>query len=375
MSGQPAFRFYDNREKYLLFVTTTTEKEAIARRVGRELELLSPKPPALRLFDAGMGDATVLGSVLEEMHWRFPTIPFLVVGKEISMEDTRIGLSRLDARFAEHPETVVVMTNMYYSEAPWLRPQNGADIMWWDMPLEGTTAHEFATQLRGLGDIVKEGWQTESGGPGGALRYVNPSAIVLYREDHAFALQHIIPTEGSIEGNYDLVIAAQPFRSRTNAAFKVNKVLAPMARALAPEGRMVVIQSTGRDPGMEIIRAVWPGEDPFVTPRQAILDELDHVLNADEQRFRFEGTADDDSLFRYEMHALPEDVDGQIGTSMLLAAWNAAIYVAQIEAERSNDVLKSGLYLDATESVLHKHGRLWFQDESFVVTPVREDRA
>ena len=24
---------------------------------------------------------------------------------------------------------------------------------------------------------------------------------------------------------------------------------------------MVVIQSTGKDPGMEIIRTIWPGED------------------------------------------------------------------------------------------------------------------
>ena len=50
-----------------------------------------------------------------------------------------------------------------------------------------------------------------------------------------------------------------------------------------------------------------------------------------------------------------------------MAAWNAAVYVAQIEDERTADVLMEGKYLDATAEVVLKHGGLWFQDESFVV--------
>ena len=61
-------RFYDSREKYLLFVTTTDEKWAIAQRINEELEKLKPTPPALRLFDAGMGDASVMSHVLRAMH-------------------------------------------------------------------------------------------------------------------------------------------------------------------------------------------------------------------------------------------------------------------------------------------------------------------
>ncbi len=67
------FRFFDNRGKYLLFVTTTSEKQAIAARVGQELTLLEPRPPALRLFDAGMGDGTVLMRVLRHLHRLYPT--------------------------------------------------------------------------------------------------------------------------------------------------------------------------------------------------------------------------------------------------------------------------------------------------------------
>src|SRR5271165_1525049 len=59
----PGFRFFDNRQKYLLFVSTCSEKTEIANRVSLELGNLQPSPPALRLFDAGVGDGTVLSRV------------------------------------------------------------------------------------------------------------------------------------------------------------------------------------------------------------------------------------------------------------------------------------------------------------------------
>ena len=366
-SPEHPFRFYDNREKYLLFVTTTNEKDRIAQRIGRELELLSPSPPALRVFDAGMGDATVLHQVLEEMHHRYPTIPFVVVGKEISMEDTRLSLMKLHTRFAEHPETVVIVTNMYYREAPWLRPSAGRQVKWHDIALDGSTAHEFGRQLRDLGDLVADGWQTELSPTTGNPLYVDPTVLVLYRQDHAFALEHLIPKGGELEGNYDLVIAAQPYRSRASASFKVDKVLAPLAEALAPGGRMVVVQATGRDPGMDIIRAIWPGEEPFTSPRRAIIDRL----NESALPIRIESDDDADSLFTYGLHHLPQHSESSIGTSMLIAAWNAAVYVAQVDDERTSDVMRSGAaYIDATEQALEQHDGLWFENESFVV--VRE---
>src|SRR5271163_4808946 len=43
------FRFYDNRQKYLLFVNTCGEKWVVAQRVGMELATLHPRPPAVRI--------------------------------------------------------------------------------------------------------------------------------------------------------------------------------------------------------------------------------------------------------------------------------------------------------------------------------------
>ncbi len=77
-------------------------------------------------------------------------------------------------------------------------------------------------------------------------------------------------------------------------------------------------------------------------------------------------------MFQYHMHTLPSEIGDSIGTSTLFAAWNAAIYVAQIEDERLADVITSGSYLDATRDVLQKHGGLWFLDESYVISRRRD---
>ena len=116
------FRFFENRQKYLLFVHTCSEKRVVAERIGLELSSIHPRPPALRLFDAGIGDGTVLARVVRTMHGRFPHMPFYIAGKELSLEDVRLTLEKLPDRLFEHPATVFVLTNMNYAEAPWLTP-------------------------------------------------------------------------------------------------------------------------------------------------------------------------------------------------------------------------------------------------------------
>ncbi len=97
--------------------------------------------------------------------------------------------------------------------------------------------------------------------------------------------------------------------------------------------------------------------------------ELGGVYKRPTQRdLEYNANSDARSVFRYDMHTLPNKLAGAIGTSTLFAAWNAAIYVAQIEDERLSDVVKDGRYIDATAEVLRKHGGLWFNDETYVIS-------
>jgi hypothetical protein len=369
------FRFYDNRQKYLLFVTTCSEKWAIAQRVGMELGNIHPRPPALRVFDAGTGDGTVLTRTMRAMHHRFPTMPFYIVAKEISLEDVRLTLDKMPDRLFEHPATVLVVTNMYYAEAPWLTPTSvtaATSLVWQELPLIGNTAHDFEVQIADLQAFLSENWQARVSAKSGNPIYEKPVVLVIYREDHKFLLDQVRPRRGLTRADYDLVIASQPYRARAPVEFKARRIIAPLARSLAPAGRLIAIHSHGNDPGLEIIQRIWPGENPFTTDRHALLRAAKTELGNAARAFNFGAYADVRALFRYEMHTLPNEISDTIGTSTLFAAWNAAVYVAQIEDQRLSGAISSGAYLDATREVLLKYDGLWFWDESYVISRKRD---
>jgi len=374
-SGAP-FRFYDNRQKYLLFVSTCTEKWVVSQRIEMELEHIKPRAPAMRLFDAGVGDGTVLTRVMRTMHDRFPTVPFYVVGKEISLEDVRLALEKMPDRFYEHPSTVLIMTNMYYSEAPWLRPNTlaaASGLVWHELALSGNTAGQFERQITDLQSFLAKNWTAKISPTSGNPIYERPVVLVIYRDDHKLLLDNVRPKQGAVRADFDLVLASQPYRARTPVEFKATKVIAPLARALGPGGRLIGIHSFGRDPGLEIVQGVWPNEQPFTTDRHQLLKATKQALGPDARNLNFNAYSDQRALFKYEMHTLPSEISSSIGTSTLMAAWNAAVYVAQIEDQRLAPVMSDGRYLDVTREVLQKYGRLWFQNESYVISRHRHD--
>ena len=239
-----------------------------------ELANIHPRPPAVRVFDAGVGDGTVLARVMRTMHDRFPTMPFYIVGKEISLEDIRLTLHKMADRFVEHPSTVLVLTNLAYAEAPWLAVKSlsaATSLVWKELAMDGNTAHSFEQQITALEPFLAENWKARVSPKSGNPVYERPVILVIYRNDHKFLLDQIVPKPGGTVADYDLVIASQPYRARASLEFKAKRVLAPLARALGPGGRMIAIHSYGHDPGMEIIHKVWPNDNPFVAqpPRPA----------------------------------------------------------------------------------------------------------
>jgi hypothetical protein len=370
-------RFFDSRAAYLLFSTATNEKPVVADRIGAELDLIEPGEKALHVLDAGMGDATVLTEVMRRLHRAFTHIPWLIVGKEISIEDVRLSLDKMADRLLEHPETVFVVTNMSYREAPHLSPMREearAELRWTTVPLEGSTAFDFSRQIRDLYPSLVDDWAVRTSDKTGNPVYVRPSVLVLYRKDREFILNDIIPRPDVRLGRvYQLIIASQPYRARTSVDQKMTTVVAPLARALAPGGRMVVVHAHGDDPGLEIIRGVWPDEDPFQTNRHVLAEAArGHLIEPGDADLVFEPLADEEAIIRYELHAMPSEVQEHIGTSLIVAAWNAAAYVAQIDEERLSEALSTGRYVQATRRVIQEYEGVWFNDEAFVIS--RGDR-
>ena len=369
----PKPRFYDSRQNYLMFVNSCTEKHVIADRVAQELDRLDPQPPALRFFDAGVGDGTVMSRLLRAMHRRFPRLPFYVVGKEISLEDVRLALEKLPDRFVEHPETVVALTNISYAEAPFLRradPKAQQRMIWNEVALEGSTSADMEQQIQSLIPFLAESWRMKANPSTGGLWPETPTVLVLYREDYKFLLDRVIPRQSAPQADFDLVLASQPFRLKADLTFKAERVLAPLARALRPGGRLIAIQSAGNDPAMEIIQKVWPGENSFPATRKDLALATQAALAGEEAHYAFDTFSDEEASLRFDMHVLAGSGEGDnplIGTSALFSAWNAATYVAQIEGDRVVEAMARPGFLQTTRETLEKYGNLWFNDECLVI--------
>ncbi|MDB5682831.1 MAG: hypothetical protein JWM75_529 [Sphingomonas bacterium] len=367
------FRFYDNRQKYLMFVNTSSEKQIVADRALEQLTFAQPEPPALRLFDGGSGDGTVLARLLRGVHRRYPWLPLYVVAKEISAENVRLMLERMPDRFQEHPATVLVVTNLNYAHAPWLMPGSpvaASAMVWEEVGLTGDKAGDFEEAIAGLQSFVERNWQVEISPGSGHPLPRTPAVLVLYRRDQRFVLDSILPRRGAARADFDLAVLSHAYRARSPIAFKATTIVAPLVRALRRNGRLMGVQAYGHDPGMEIIREIWPSEEPFVHGREALMREVATALGADARRYHFHEASNDEALFRFRIHTLQSEVDpkAEIGSSTLIAAWNAASYVAQIEDARLATVMDHDRYLEVTRETLRRHGGLWFNDEAFLIS-------
>ena len=174
-----------------------------------------------------------------------------------------------------------MLTNLAYADAPWLAVKSlnaASSMVWHELPLAGNSAHRFEHQIMDLEPFLALNWKAGVSPRTGNPVYERPVVLVVYREDHRFLLDPIIPKPGGTLANYDLVIASQPYRARASLEFKAQRVIAPLARALGPGGRLIAIQSHGHDPGMEIIQKVWPDDHPFIHDRHQILKAVKQEL-------------------------------------------------------------------------------------------------
>ncbi len=278
-------------------------------------------------------------------------------------------------RLFEHPATVFVLTNMYYAEAPWLTPASPCRGGRHDLArgrAAGASSGEFETQIAELGPFLEQNWRANISPKSGMPIYERPVALVLYREDHRFLLDLDHPRRGPDRGQ---------FRPRDRFAALSGEIFCEFPRqadhctawpGLAGRRAFDWNSLPRAGSGPEIIQAVWPGENPFAVSRHELLRAVKYELGSAGRDLNFNAYADNRSIFRYDMEALPNEVTGSIGTSTAFAAWNAAVYVAQIEDDRLTEMTENGRTLDATREVLRKHNGLWFYDESYVISRRRD---
>ena len=367
------FRFFDSRQKYLLFVTTTNEKTVIAQKISPIIKRLTPTKPALKIFDAGLGDGTLLMNVLRDCHREFPTVPFLVTGKEVSMEDVRLTIEKLSDRFIEHPNMVFVLTNLHYSEASSLKSKNEdkqKNALIEKVALYGNSSFEFNTQLSNLDSLLKEAWLVERHPKSGNTTYKRPSTVIIYRKDHEMTLDHVMPNFNDDKTYYDLIIASQPYRSRITEKQKVSYVIKPMIDCLNANGKLIVTHAFGNDPGTTLVNKLWPEDDPFPTLGNKIIEYLNN--NLDKKLLKKLKFSKPD-VFKYNLRSLPNEIENGISTSLIFSAWNNINYVAQIDDEKIKNAELNGKCFELLSEILKNNDGLHFNDEMILIEKIAQD--
>ena len=67
------------------------------------------------------------------------------------------------------------------------------------------------------------------------------------------------------------------------------------------------------------------------------------------------------------MRALPNEISGGIGTSLIFSAWNAAVYVNQISDKQIMNAERKKNYQKIVKDIVNKNKGLYFNNELFVI--------
>ena len=363
-----SFAFHEQRQRFHIFANTTNESWVVADRVAAELANISPTGDGIRLLYSPMDNGIILARTLRALHAHFPDTPVLVVMKGRGLEDLRNTMGRLVDRLSEHPLSAFVMSNMYLREVVDLTKRsldNPADVVWRDIQLTGTDSYEFQRQIAKLyGELSRE-WLIHQGETGQPV-YAVPSVVTIYRADRAEELRAILPEPGDSNLRYDYALLNHPYLHSHTMTFRLNHVVKPVFNRLAKGGQMTVIQGFGQDPAHEIVARVWPDQAIPVTGRHEVIREMRRALAGED--FTVSGLTDTKALFRFDMHTLPVLEGQNLGIQSLSAAFNNAIYFAQVREDLAQEAIREGKrYLRITEEVLRKDGGLWFVNEAFSV--------
>lgn len=364
--------FHEQRQRYLVFAGTTNEAAVVADRAAVEIRSLKPHQPGIRLFISPSDDGLAINRLLRYFHRASPGVPVLVVIRGRGLEELHSTMSLLIDRLVENPLTVLVFTNLYMREAVCLQKLSDDcphDLVWRDISLRGSHSLDFQEQLEPLYPQLADEWQVHRGKSGQPV-YDRPSVLVLYREDHRFMLEPLLPRpDTGATLRFDYCLLNRPYLHSHPMGFRIEHVLLPVAEQLAEGGCVTVVQSAGDDPAHDIVRQVWPNADMDFVRRHEVIAELRRELGDRAREFTFKGMTDTGSLFRFDMHALPRITDQPLGALSLASAWNNAVYFAQVRDESVHQVMREGTaYLEAAREVIAHHDGLWFLNESFSFT-------
>ena len=363
-------RFFDDRLKYLSFIQNTGEKKAISLKLYPYIANMSKNKSYLRVLDAGTGDGTIKSNVIKSFHKYHPYTSLLITGKEISYEDLKNTLDKMPDRFVEHPNLLVTMTNVKFSELGLIENSKkikNKKVKEFNLVLNSNNSFDFNEQISGvsLGNFIKKNWGIEIDNKS-RTSYSNPCVIRIYRKDNEKHLKQFIKNDYE-NNNYDLIIASQAYRAASSVKVKVNNVIGPLMRLLNKSGQLLVTHSCGGDSIQKILKLAFKDKEAFPNNAKDIIEYLKDNPFGENNKYNYGKPIN----YTFKFKKAPDQTVTELFGQNTDAKWANILYVGQIP-EKDIQVLESNNRLhNQVKKAIDNAGQISFKNEIFSIKKIR----
>ena len=363
-------RFFDDRLKYLSFIQNTGEKKAISLKLYPHIANMSKNKSYLRVLDAGTGDGTIKSNVIKSFHKYHPYTSLLITGKEISYEDLKNTLDKMPDRFVEHPNLLVTMTNVKFSELGLIENSKkikNKKVKEFNLVLNSNNSFDFNDQISGvaLGNFIKKNWGIEIDNKS-RTSYSNPCVIRIYRKDNEKHLKQFINNDYE-NNNYDLIIASQAYRAASSVKLKVSNVIGPLMRLLNKSGKLLITHSLGGENVQKILKVGFKDIEAFPNQAKDIIEFLKNNPFGENNIYTFSKPKN----YNFQFKKTPDQTVTELFGHNTDAKWANILYVGQIPEKDIQKLEKNTKLYNRVKRMIDKTAVIEFKNEIFAITKVR----
>ena len=363
-------RFFDDRLKYLSFIQNTGEKKAISEKIYSHIASLSQNKSYLRVLDAGTGDGTIFSNIVKSFHRFHPYTSLLITGKEVSYEDLKNTLDKTPDRFVEHPNLLITMSNVKFSELGSIESSNKIKdkrVKKFNLVLKSDNSYDFNSQISGakLGNFIKKNWGIEIDNRG-RTSYSSPCIIWIYREDNERHLKQFIGNDYK-NNKYDLIVASQAYRAASSVKVKVNNVIGPLMRLLNKSGKLLVTHSCGGESVQKILKLAFKDKEAFPNTAKDIIEYLKDNPFGENNIFKFLNPIS----YYFKFRKSPDQTVTELFGHNIDAKWANILYVGQIPEKDILNVEANQRLHNKVKKAINNSGKIQFKNEIFSIVRQR----
>ena len=363
-------RFFDDRLKYLSFIQNTGEKKAISKKIYPYIRNLTQNKSYLRILDAGTGDGTIKSNIIKSFHRYHPYTSLLITGKEISYEDLKNTLEKMPDRFVEHPNLLITMTNVKFSELGLIESSKkikNKKIKEFNLVLKSDNSFDFNDQISGisLSNFIKKYWGIEIDSKD-RTSYSNPCIIRIYRKDNERHLKQFLKNDYK-NNNYDLIIASQAYRAASSVKAKVNNVIGPLMRLLNKSGKLLVTHSCGGESIQKVLKLAFKDKEAFPNNAKDISEYLKDNHFGENNIYSFSKP----SSYFFKFKKAPDQTVTELFGHNTDAKWANILYVGQIPEKDIMKLEKNPRLQNKVKKTIESFHEIQFKNELFCITKKR----